>query len=115
MVLQRNQWNVSVILVGRASHEPPAPQGGRNPNASHPVKGVRKIQCSLARMAHEDMRPTLLQPTGKQIYFPTLQPPSIRKSVPVTNEDSSDARYKAAWAISTGLAILPNACVDAIS
>ena len=48
-------------------------------------------------------------------YFPALQPPSIRKAVPVTKADSSLARYRAAAAISSGVPILPSACVEAIS
>ena len=48
-------------------------------------------------------------------YFPALQPPSIRNAVPVTKADSSLARYNAAAAISSGRAMRPSACVEAIS
>ena len=67
MVLQRNQWNVSVILVGRASHEPPAPQGGRNPNAQTSLKRVnldkknpKSNSLTIARHLPDEIRKLLV-------------------------------------------------------
>ncbi len=36
-----------------------------------------------------------------------VQPPSMTRVVPVTHDDSSDARYSAAFAMSSGLPSLP--------
>jgi hypothetical protein len=44
---KRSTSGMSVNLVGRASREPPAPQGGRNPIASHSIKGLRWINSVL--------------------------------------------------------------------
>ncbi len=48
-------------------------------------------------------------------HFPVLQPPSISRLEPVTMAEMSAARYNAAAAISSGRAMRPVSCVDAIS
>jgi hypothetical protein len=41
VITKSHSNGMTVLLVGRASHQTPTPLGGRNPNASHSVKGLR--------------------------------------------------------------------------
>src|SRR6266581_8831710 len=87
--------------------------------APHPVADVLQPAPDLpARETHRgDGAFAALYRCAGEInpYFPALKPPSMMNSAPVTNADSSLAKYSAAAAISSGLPMRPTACVADIS